>query len=517
MSVQEQSSFANAAALPESTGGMIATLRQTLPTIVVMVVLAVIGVWGHSTEWEFTRHRASDQPSPNRDSDPQLLPPQTSFGWCTAHGVSECPFEHAEIAQVEKRTTISASDLERAERALRLRPRPENDRNSQRTLRRIQFASAASAEKYGIDIAPAWEQTIIESVVASGEIGYDETRVTRLSARAAGSIWRVFKTTGDPVRRGDVLALVDAPDAGKAKGEFLQALVQFRVKAKAVADMKSIADQDPARFREAEAAARDAEVRLLSVEQVLNNFGLTVRAQTYQPLGPELAAKSIRFAGIPDAALAGLEPGTASTSLIPIVAPQDGIILTRTVVVGDVVDPAKVLFVVGEPRVLWLTLHVGPADAKLLAEGQPVWFRPDGSTDEFEAKLTWISAEADEKTRTVKARAEVANDQGLIRANTFGVGRIVLREETNAITVPNEAVQWDGHSFVIFVRDRDYLKPDAAKTFHARMVRIGAKDGANTEIIAGVLPGEIVATKGSALLLREMQKNIPPAPSRNAP
>jgi cobalt-zinc-cadmium efflux system membrane fusion protein len=41
------------------------------------------------------------------------------------------------------------------------------------------------------------------------------------------------------------------------------------------------------------------------------------------------------------------------------------------------------------------------------------------------------------------------------------------------------------------------------------MVRVGARDRSNTEIIVGVLPGEIVATKGSALLLNELRKNRP--------
>jgi cobalt-zinc-cadmium efflux system membrane fusion protein len=36
------------------------------------------------------------------------------------------------------------------------------------------------------------------------------------------------------------------------------------------------------------------------------------------------------------------------------------------------------------------------------------------------------------------------------------------------------------------------------------MVRIGTKDERNTEIIAGVLPGELVATKNSAVLMAEL-------------
>jgi cobalt-zinc-cadmium efflux system membrane fusion protein len=43
--------------------------------------------------------------------------------------------------------------------------------------------------------------------------------------------------------------------------------------------------------------------------------------------------------------------------------------------------------------------------------------------------------------------------------------------------------------------------------FYARSVRPGARDGKQTEIIAGLLPGEVVATTGSASLRSELLKS----------
>ena len=48
---------------------------------------------------------------------------------------------------------------------------------------------------------------------------------------------------------------------------------------------------------------------------------------------------------------------------------------------------------------------------------------------------------------------------------------------------------------------------DSPKVFHVRTVRLGAKNEKFTEIIAGVLPGEVVATKGSDVLRAELLKN----------
>src|SRR5262249_24890418 len=94
--------------------------------------------------------------------------------------------------------------------------------------------------------------------------------------------------------------------------------------------------------------------------------------------------------------------------------------------------------------------------------------------------------------------------EGRLRANVFGAARVVLREEGKAIVVPNRAVHWEGDCFVVFVRDKDYLQPGAPKVFHTRTVRLGARDQNQTEIIAGVLPGELVAARGSATLRAEL-------------
>jgi multidrug efflux pump subunit AcrA (membrane-fusion protein) len=70
--------------------------------------------------------------------------------------------------------------------------------------------------------------------------------------------------------------------------------------------------------------------------------------------------------------------------------------------------------------------------------------------------VSWISTSVDEKTRTLKVRANLTNPKGRLRASTFGQGRIILREEKRAIVVPNEAVHWEGDCHVAFVRDKHY-------------------------------------------------------------
>src|SRR5262249_2471049 len=157
-----------------------------------------------------------------------LLPRPPDPGWCEVHGVPVCVEHHPELAQVKGKPRLPAYDTAAA---LKLLPRAENDPKCKLHERRIQFASAEAAEKARVAIAAAaqrlpTERPLGDYVVANGEVCFDPTRVARVSAALPGRVWRVERALGDPVRKGEVLALVDAAEVGKAKGEFLQALAQ---------------------------------------------------------------------------------------------------------------------------------------------------------------------------------------------------------------------------------------------------------------------------------------------------
>jgi cobalt-zinc-cadmium efflux system membrane fusion protein len=104
-------------------------------------------------------------------------------------------------------------------------------------------------------------------------------------------------------------------------------------------------------------------------------------------------------------------------------------------------------------------------------------------------------------------RVTIDNADGALRDKTFGAGSIVLREEPAAIVVPAAAVQSTTDAQFVFIRDKNYMKPDAPKLFHVRQVRTGARDGEFVELLAGALPGEVVATKGSGVLMAQLLRS----------
>ena len=498
-------------------------LGRAVPPLLVFTVLGALLVWGHHTGWTLPKFSSlagqmdyakddwcSEHGVPESqcvECSPYLMPRPKAFGWCRKHGVHECPLCHPEVAETKPVPKVSGDDLARAKAALHFAQRPENNSKCKLHQRRIQFVSQESVEKAGIDVEPVWTAPVVEAITGNGEITYDQTLTARLSARVPGIVFQVYKQIGDPVKKGEILALVDAAEVGKAKSEFLQALVQVRLKSKRLAAMQSAGEAIARReVQEMEAALSEAQIRLTTAREAMTNLGLPVDAGSLQNEPQEKLADRLRFLGLPGSVTGSLDDKKTTGNLLAVTASFDGVVVARQVVGGEVVDSSKVLFTVVDVRQMWLTLDLRVEDAKVIALGQQVRFRPDGSKA-AKGKIVWISTEADHKTRTVKVRASLDNTEGHLRANTFGTGQVILRQESYAVVVPNAAVHWEGCCHVIFVRDKDFFKEGAPKVFHVRTVRPGARDEKYTEIIAGVLPGEVVATKGSGVLRSELLRN----------
>jgi cobalt-zinc-cadmium efflux system membrane fusion protein len=509
-------------------------LGRAVPNLLVLFALGALAWWGHHDGWKFPRFAELTGAAGESKDDwceehgvpesicvecnEELLPRGPIYGWCKVHGVHECPLEHPDVAQLKHPIQITSADLDQAQRALAFTDRPVNHPRYKLHQRRLQFSSLDAVDRAGIKVTPAWQGHVVEAVTANGEITYGQGRIATLSTPVAGKVWYVLKDLGQPIEKGEVLALVDAAEVGKVKAEFLQAIVQVDVQKKRIERLKALPDDlvSPPQKQEAEASLREVQIRLVAAQQALSNLGLPIRVEEFQTLAPDKAGERIQSLGLPDNLVARLDR-RMTANLIPVKAPfdLDGVVVARKAVAGEQVDVGKPLFVVADTRQMRLTLQVRPEDARLLrakdmamgTPGQEVRFRSGGSEQEVAGEVAWISTEADVKTRTVQVGVDLANPNGQLRANTFGTGRIILREEQKAVLVPNEAVQWVVDSHIVFVRDKYFDEKDAPKVFHARTVRPGTKDGSNTEIIAGILPGEIVVTEGSALLRSELLKN----------
>lgn len=178
-----------------------------------------------------------------------------------------------------------------------------------------------------------------------------------------------------------------------------------------------------------------------------------------------------------------------------------GLVVQLHAVVGELADELNPLASVADVSNMWLMLDVQERDLVQLRIGLPLLFTIDGLAGQsFEGRLTWISPQVDERTRTVKARADLKNDRGLLKANMFGLARVILRDREETLTVPTGAVQTDGCCQLVFVQ-----RPDDA--YQPRKVTLGVRHSGFIEVLDGLQPGEPVAVAGAFLLKTEILKD----------
>lgn len=369
-------------------------------------------------------------------------------------------------------------------------------------LSRLQLPSTDVLRKIGVRLEAAREQPLDLTVTANGVVGYDQTRVAQLTARVPGIVWRVEKTVGARVRKGDLLAVLDASDVGRTKSEYLQAVVQTDLKAKILERLNPSIVPDRA-IQEARAALREAQIRRFNARQALINLGLGVRDEEAAGKSDEELARWVQFLGLPASLPRGLDPDTTTANLLPVFAPFDGVLTGCSIVAGEGVVAAGSLFEVADVRTMWVELDVRLEDAALIdvAQSPRVTFTSDAARKvKAEGVVTWMSTAADEKTRTVRARAEIDNPGGRFRANTFGTGQIQVCCHPHALVVPAQAVQRDGTHHVVFVSTGE-------AAFEARRVKVGVQIGRLSEILSGLRAGETVVTDGSHVLKSEVVRS----------
>lgn len=379
-------------------------------------------------------------------------------------------------------------------------------------LPKIEFSSPDAARNCGIETALAEERSMIPAIVATGTVGYDQTHCAEVSVRVPGIVWRVEKRLGDEVQAGETLMIVDAAEIGDAKSALLEAAVDHRLHSEHLKRLESI--RGVVAQTEISRVAADAEVshaKRFNAVQKLANLGFAIRLDDVSQLTVDELSEYLVRLGLPDSVAAE----TSSANLIPVRSPLHGIVTTSDVVQGERVDPSEPQYVIADTRHMWINLNVRQEDAVKLHVGNGVSFDWNGGAQPIDGVLTWIGTEMDQKTRTVRARADVENPsidsadnqlcgRRLLQANVFGTVRIETGQPARAVVVPNDALhwQWEIGQEVIFVaaNDRSHFEP--------RIVTKGRVLGELAEVITGLRAGECVVTDGSRILSSELSDHL---------
>jgi membrane fusion protein, heavy metal efflux system len=456
------------------------SLRQFVPYLTYgMGVFAIssLALWGHWTGWRITRPAIAPQPAPlkwdgNRArSAASLSPAPTVVGMDVAQGNG-----------------------------------PDH-----RGPDSIDLLNPASAAKAGIELASVEQRSMEQFLVANAVVDYNGNRVAQLSVRTPGTVWRIEKQIGQPISKGDVLAIIEAVDIGKSKADFLQALVADELAAKTLERLQQVANSVPDRqVREAAAASREAHINLHNKQQTLINLGLPIRLADLANLTDDERVVRLHFLGLPAALVETFDVETTTANLVALRAPFDGVVIGRSIALGELVSPDQTHFTIADISRMWIKLDVRKEDAPQVRLGQRVHFRDDSLPDEIVGAVDWISTAIDPQTRTMEVRAEVENPlvpgaiptlgaQRELRANSFGAGRILVRETETALIVPSSAVQAMGNQRIVFVRE-------ANAEFQPRAVELGMISSDVTEIRSGLSAGDVIAARGSHVLKAELAR-----------
>lgn len=464
-----------------------------LANAIVLLLLLALSYWGHHHHWKIPTFSGLIDSEPTETAG--VTVPETR------------PLAEAVRHQVRYRPT---SDENAAGRAL---VAGERDANELDGLPVICFDSHESVRVAGIESSPVLHRPMEEFVDCHGVVDYDHTKMARLSTRVSGIIWRVEKSEGEPVRKGDVLALIDSAKVGQAKAEFLEAAIQCKLREQTLKRLRGLGDVVAGRrLVEAEADRQAAQIRRLNAEQAMITLGLPVDIDESSPEFVEQLVADVKFLGLPESIIATILSQTRSANLLPLTSPLDGIVIRRDVVRGEVVDTSKTLFVVADVSHMWLDLNVRADDARSLAIGQDVLVPIDSLFGDVTGKVVWISTEVDATTRTIKLRARIPNPSltsdpagpHVLRAKTYVNARIRVRSLNNAIAVPTSALRycWGESCHVVFVPVGDGTR------FQPRRVKTGFTRDGRTQIQSGLRPGDSVVTSGSRLLHVEMLEAI---------
>lgn len=317
---------------------------------------------------------------------------------------------------------------------------------------KVRLPAADSADLVGVRTARPEAGTAAEGIDCFAEVVFDQNRLARIAPQVSGIVHSVEVDLGARVREGETVARIWSAEIAD-------------VVAQAV-----LSHQTLARERRLRAEGITPEKDLQAAEAV-----------------HRAACQQARTLGFSEREIEALGSGDEEPTYLELRSPLAGEIVERDAVRGALVQAGQTLFAVADRSVMWALISVPEAALSRVRVGQEVQVTVDALPgSEFRGKLTWVSAQVDERTRMARARAALRDPEGRLRDRMFAQARILAGEAKEALLVPAEAVHVVEGKPLVFVRLADDL-------YEARAVRLGDAAGGRREIVSGLAAEEEVA------------------------
>ena len=275
-----------------------------------------------------------------------------------------------------------------------------------------------------------------------------------VSADLPGVVDRIAFDSGEAVREGDVLAVLDTRqeraqlaaaeaqrDLSRVNYERIQGLLDERV--------VSRAEFDQANANERQARARVGEI------------------------SAAIERKTIR-------------------------APFTGVLGIRRVNLGQYLSAGDALVTLQSLNPIYVNFGVPQQAMRDVRAGRAIRVTSDDRTGVVvEGRITAIDSVVDESTRNVQAQATVTNATGALRPGMFVQTEVVVGASAPVISLPASAISYAPYGNSVFVVAD--LKDDKGKSYRGvrqQFVKVGAARGDQIAVLSGVKAGEEVVTSG---------------------
>jgi len=294
-----------------------------------------------------------------------------------------------------------------------------------------------------------------------------------LYARATGYIAQRNVDIGSRVHKGDVLAVISAPDLDQQLEQARAQLLQMQ-----------------ASLQQAVAQRAFAHVTNQRTSKLVTE-GWASRQQGDQDrttFSTKSAAVGVAQANVA-AAQAAVDRLVELTGFEKVTAPFDGVITARDVDVGNLVTADATtgtsLFSIAHTDVLRVQVYVPQEDFFGLKDGQDATLTvPQLPGKTFHGRVARNAASLASTTRTLLAEVDVDNRDGALSPGLYGIVHIEEPRQNPVVTVPSQAVIFDKNGLSVAVMEGDHIV--------IRHLDVAADNGATLDVRAGLKDGDQV-------------------------
>lgn len=345
-------------------------------------------------------------------------------------------------------------------------------------------------------LLPSYEvvsSPLIQTVVASGRV--EKVSRTQIGSEITGVVLERLVQEGDRVSRGDVLLVLKSEEISaqvrQAEAELKELATTRRPQAEVdLANAKvqlEQAQREALRRRNTELGILSAEEREKSIEaeRLARNNLESARLKVASLAPDKVEETKLRER------LAALQAQLAKTKIR---AEVSGIILTRNVEPGDLVQPSQTLFTIALDGATEIRVPFDERNLPLLALQQKAAVIADAYPDQpFPAHINFIAPSIDAQRGTVDVRLTVDPVPDFLRQDMTVSVNVETNQRERTLVIPNDALSSisGNKAMVILVRDRKIQR---------HPITLGLRGLVMSEVVAGLKEGDYVLTDAESVL-----------------